>query len=45
MRFPDILPLEKWLEFEIKIAVPIFVGDEFIGTVGACGLLSASLTG
>ncbi len=23
----------------IKIAVPIFVGDEFIGTVGACGLL------
>jgi ligand-binding sensor protein len=23
----------------IKIAVPIFVGDEFLGTVGACGLL------
>jgi len=23
----------------IKIAVPIFIGDEFIGTVGACGLL------
>jgi len=23
----------------IKIAVPIFVGDEFLGTVGACGLV------
>jgi len=45
MNFPDILPLEKWLEFEIKIAVPIFVGDEFTGTVGACWLLSASLAG
>jgi len=23
----------------IRVAVPIFVGDEFLGTVGACGLL------
>ena len=24
----------------IKLVVPIFVGDEFVGAVGACGLLS-----
>ena len=24
----------------VKIAAPIFVGDEFLGTVGGCGLLT-----